>query len=206
MPDRVGAVAEAIETLLYRRSGKLPERHPAVLVGLVGRGIQLSRTPAMHEREAERLGLSCAYVLIDFDVLEFADTDLEATLGAVAELGFSGVNVTYPFKQSVMPLLDAVAPEAKAIGAVNTIVFGQRTIGHNTDYWGFAESFRSQMNGVCLDRVTVFGAGGAGSAVSAALIGLGAGEITIVDPEDPDGARHVLEDVIPDDHHVMTAG
>jgi shikimate dehydrogenase len=185
MPDRVVAIAQAIETSLHTRSEELGG-HPDVLVGLIGRGIQLSRTPAMHEREAERLGLSCAYVLVDFDALGLGDVDLDAALRATAGLGFNGVNVTYPFKQSVMPLLDELAPEAEAIGAVNTVVFGERTIGHNTDHWGFAESFRSQMNGVSLAHVTVFGAGGAGSAVSAALIGLGATQITIIDPE---GAR-----------------
>jgi shikimate dehydrogenase len=182
MSDRVGTVARAIDALLQRRAGR-PWAHPDVLVGLIGRGIQLSRTPAMHEREAARLGLSCAYVLIDFDTLELANGDLDAALKAAAALGFSGVNVTYPFKQAIMPLLDEIAPEAEAIGAVNTVVLGERSSGHNTDYWGFAESFRSQMGDVALDRVAVFGAGGAGSAVCAALIGLGAREICLVDPE-----------------------
>lgn len=182
MPDRVGAIAEAIAALLHSRAANIDGR-PDVLVGLVGRGIQLSRSPAMHECEAARLGLSCAYVLIDFDAMGLADADLGQTLRAAAGLGFHGLNVTYPFKQSVIPLLDEVSPEAKTIGAVNTVVFGQRTIGHNTDYWGFAESFRSQMVGASLDRVTIFGAGGAGSAVGAALIGLGASEMTVVDPE-----------------------
>ncbi|TYR30903.1 shikimate dehydrogenase [Mesorhizobium microcysteis] len=185
MPDRVGEVASAIEPLLTRRFGEIGGRAD-VLVGLVGRGIQLSRTPVMHEREASRLGLSCAYVLIDFDAAGLADSDLPAVLQAAADLGFHGLNVTYPFKQSVMALLDDVSPEADAIGAVNTIVFGPRKTGHNTDYWGFAESFRTRMPGVPLGRIAVFGAGGAGSAVCAAFIGLGAGEITIVDP---DGAR-----------------
>ena len=137
----------------------------------------------MHEREAGRLGLSCVYVLIDFDTMKLADDDLEAVFRAVGKLGFAGVNVTYPFKQTIVPLLDDIAPEADAIGAVNTVVFGPRVAGYNTDYWGFAESFRSRMAGVPLDRVAVFGAGGAGSAVSTALVGLGAIEVVIVDPD-----------------------
>jgi len=182
MLDRVGAIASAIEALMYRRNADVRGR-PDVLVGLAGRSIQLSRTPAMHEAEAARLGLSCTYVLIDFDSMALSDADLEPVLCAAAGLGFQGVNVTYPFKQAVMPLLDEIAPEASAIGAVNTVVFGPRTVGYNTDYWGFAESFRSQMAGARLDRVTIFGAGGAGSAVAAALIGLGAGEIVVVDQD-----------------------
>lgn len=182
MLDRVGAIASAIDALVRRHGGETRGR-PDVLVGLVGRGIQLSRTPAMHEAEAARLGLSCTYVLIDFDAMALSDADLEPALRAAAGLGFQGLNVTYPFKQAVMPLLDDIAPEARAIGAVNTVVFGPRTAGHNTDTWGFAESFRSQMAGVPLGRVTIFGAGGAGSAVGWALSGLGAGELVVVDPQ-----------------------
>ena len=180
MPDKVGAIADAIEALLQPRLAQLRVR-PDVLVGLVGRGIQLSRSPIMHEREAARLGLSCVYVLVDFDAMALVDGDLEAVLQAAARLGFHGLNVTYPFKQAVMPLLDDVSDEATAIGAVNTVVFASRIVGHNTDYWGFAESFRTQMAGVPLGKVAVFGAGGAGSAICAALIGLGAEAITIVD-------------------------
>ncbi|MGB6117799.1 MAG: shikimate dehydrogenase [Mesorhizobium sp.] len=176
------AIARSIDALL-RRHAVAGARRPDVLVGLIGRGIQLSRSPAMHEREASRLGLSCAYVLIDFDALELSDEDLQETLDAVAARGFNGVNVTYPFKQAIMPLLDDVAEDAKAIGAVNTVVFGERKTGHNTDCWGYAQSFRAAMNGATLERVAMFGAGGAGSAVGYALIELGARHVSVVDPD-----------------------
>ena len=182
MSDEVGAVAAALKAELRLRLGG-GDALPDVLVGLLGRGIQHSRSPMMHEREAARLGISCSYVLIDFDALGFADSDLSAVLRAVQHLGFKGVNVTYPFKQAIMPLLDTISDEAKAIGAVNTVVLGEAASGHNTDYWGFAESFRTQMPGAGLDRVCVFGAGGAGSAIGAALFGLGAREIALVDPD-----------------------
>jgi len=181
MPE-AGKVVEAIENLLRRRVGA-PGSRPDVLIGLVGRGIQLSRSPAMHEREAARLGLSCAYILIDFDALDLSDDELAAAIDAAASLGFAGLNVTFPFKQSVMPLLDGVDTEAASIGAVNTVVFGQRRTGHNTDCWGYAASFRAAMGGVALDHVVLFGAGGAGSAVAYALTTLGARRISIVDPD-----------------------
>ncbi len=183
MPGTGVAVATAIDTMLQRRL-IAPGQRPDVIVGLVGRGIGLSRSPAMHEREAARLGLSCAYVLIDFDALSLQDADLAAALDAAASLGFSGLNVTYPFKQAVMPLLDAVAEDAAAIGAVNTVVLGARRTGHNTDAWGYAQSFRATMADVPLERVALIGAGGAGSAVAHALAELGAGRIAIVD-QDP---------------------
>lgn len=154
------------------------------LIGLVGRGIQASRTPRMHERENERLGLTCNYVLIDFDQMDLPDTALGEVLTTARAMAFAGLNVTHPFKQAVMPMLDALAPEAEAIGAVNTVVFaGHLATGYNTDSWGFAESFHDAMQGVSLDRVVQFGAGGAGAAVAYALMELGIGSLAIVDNE-----------------------
>jgi shikimate dehydrogenase len=82
----------------------------------------------------------------------------------------------------VIPLLDELSLDARAIGAVNTVVFkdGKRT-GHNTDWWGFAESFRRGLPGAALNRVVQLGAGGAGAAVAHALLTLGAKTLVIVD-------------------------
>jgi shikimate dehydrogenase len=159
-----------------------------LLVGLIGRGIQLSRTPAMHEREAARFGLGYAYLLVDFDQLGLADDALPGVISAGAALGFQGFNVTHPFKQQVIPLLDRIAPEAAAIGAVNTVVYGNgRTEGHNTDCWGFAESFRRGLGagpeGVPVRSVVQFGAGGAGAAVAHALLQLGTESLTLIDTD-----------------------
>lgn len=187
MPETAAPIAHAIDGLMRRRT-HVPGKRPDVMVGLVGRGIELSRTPAMHEREAARMGLACSYVLIDFDALGLSDADLPAAIDAAAALGFHGVNVTYPFKQSVMPLLDDISVDASAIGAVNTVVFGARRTGHNTDCWGYAEGFRTAMSGAKLGHVLLVGAGGAGSAVAYALIGLGARRLSIVD-SDPDRAQ-----------------
>lgn len=189
MPDTAAPIALAIDGLMRRRTNMRFGR-PDVIVGLVGRGIALSRTPAMHEREAARMGFACSYVLIDFDTLGLFDSDLPAAIDAAAALGFHGVNVTYPFKLSVMPLLDDVSPDAAAIGAVNTVVFGPRRTGHNTDCWGYAEGFRMAMAGAPLGHVALVGAGGAGSAVAYALIGLGAGRVSIVDAN-PDRAEEL---------------
>jgi shikimate dehydrogenase len=158
----------------------------AVTIGLLGRGIGESRSPIMHEREGARLGLDYAYRLIDFDRRGLDDSALGEVIGAAEALGFSGLNVTHPFKQSVIPFLTGMSPEASAIGAVNTIVMrhGQR-IGHNTDSWGFAESFRENMADCALDHVLQFGAGGAGAAVAYALLELGARRLSIHDTSLP---------------------
>ncbi|WP_119420633.1 shikimate dehydrogenase [Rhodospirillaceae bacterium SYSU D60015] len=165
----------------------------SVLVGLIGRGIQLSRTPAMHEREAARLGLGCAYVLVDFDVLGLPDAALPGILAAGRALGFQGFNVTHPFKQAILACLDELAPEAAAIGAVNTVVYAEgRTTGHNTDSWGFAEGFKAGLGDVPRGMVVQFGAGGAGAAVAHALMQLGTGALGLFDSA-PDRA-HALAD------------
>jgi len=175
----------AVHDLLRRLvSGQAGAVDPAVVVGLVGRGIQSSRTPAMHEREGARLGLRTIYVLVDFDRLGLPDDALADVVAAAESLGFAGLNVTHPFKQSALRCLTGLEPDAAVIGAVNTIVFadGKRT-GHNTDSWGFAESFRDGMAGCTLDRAVQFGAGGAGAAVAFALVELGVAELAIVDAD-----------------------
>jgi RNA polymerase sigma factor (sigma-70 family) len=90
---------------------------PQVVVGLIGRSIQASKTPFMHEREGARVGIPYTYVLIDFDALGLEDGDLGAMLAQAERLGFAGVNVTHPFKQSVISHLGALSPEAAAMRA-----------------------------------------------------------------------------------------
>lgn len=154
----------------------------AILVGLAGRGIQASRSPIMHEREGARLGIPFRYVLIDFDALGLRDSGIGSIVRAAAELGFAGLNITHPFKQTVIPALDELSPGARSIGAVNTVVIRDgRCIGHNTDSWGFAESLRQAQPALPIGRVVQFGAGGAGAAVAQALDDLGVGELVIID-------------------------
>jgi shikimate dehydrogenase len=159
---------------------------PRTLVGLLGRGISSSRSPAMHEREGARMGIPYGYVLIDFDQLRLRDEDLGAVIAAAGALGFAGLNVTHPFKQAVIGHLDDLSPEASAIGAVNTVLLGTRRVGHNTDSWGFAESFGETLHGAATGAVVQFGAGGAGAAVAHALLTHDVAALTVCDI---DGAK-----------------
>lgn len=157
----------------------------AIRVGLVGRGIGASLTPIMHQREGARLGLEYDYMLIDFDTLGLENSDLALVIEQAREAGFAGLNVTYPFKQQALALLDEISPDAAGIGAVNTIVFENgHTVGHNTDCWGFAESFRRNMGDVPREKVLQLGAGGAGAAVAQALLGLGVGRLVVFDVDE----------------------
>ena len=116
---------------------------PDILLGLIGAGIQASRAPAMHQREAAEHGLRCIYKLIDLQQLGLGVDALAELLTAAERMGFTGLNITHPCKQAVIPLLTELSDDAKAIGAVNTVLLrGGRRIGHNTDWSGFAESFR----------------------------------------------------------------
>lgn len=157
---------------------------PAVLVGLIGAGIQASRSPALHEREAAEHGLRLMYRLIDLDVLRLGPEALPRLLEAAEWIGFAGLNITFPCKQAVLPLLHELSPDASALGAVNTVVLrGGRRIGHNTDCSGFAESFRRGLPDAPRGRVVQLGAGGAGAAVAQALLAEGAGRLAIFDTE-----------------------
>ncbi|MDQ1049935.1 shikimate dehydrogenase [Streptomyces sp. V4I2] len=153
------------------------------LVGLIGSGIGPSLSPALHEREADRQGLRYVYRLIDIDTLGVPPEAVGDLVRAARELGFDGLNITHPCKQQVIRHLDALAPQAEALGAVNTVVFEEdgRAVGHNTDVTGFAASFARGLPDAPLERVVQLGAGGAGAAVAHAMLTLGAERVTVVD-------------------------
>jgi len=154
------------------------------LLGLIGAGIQASRTPSMHEMEAEALGLKCLYQLIDLEVLGLGADALPQLLTAAEQMGFAGLNITHPCKQLVIEHLTELSADASALGAVNTVVLrdGKR-IGHNTDWIGFSRSFVEGLAGAAIDRVVQFGAGGGGSATAYAMLKMGAHHLTIIDTD-----------------------
>lgn len=158
-----------------------------VLLGLIGAGIQRSLTPAMQEAEARAQGLRLHYQLIDLDETASDAGVLPTLLMAARIMGFAGLNITYPCKQAVMPLLDRLSDEARAMGAVNTVVFRDgRATGHNTDGSGWRWGFERDLPGADLSRVVLLGAGGAGSAIAHAVLRMGARALVLVDS---DGAR-----------------
>jgi shikimate dehydrogenase len=172
-----------------------------VQVGLVGAGIQHSSSPSMHVDEGKALGLQISYELLDFDLLQSGAEHLPSLLDDAEQRGFSGLNITYPSKQAVIPLLDELAPEARALHSVNTVLFRDgRRIGHNTDWWGFAESFKREMADVKTDHVVLVGAGGAGAAVSYAMLKLGSRALTVHDTDNARTASLVerLSELFPD--------
>lgn len=160
-------------------------RSPATsrfLTGLIGREIRKSRSPWLHEQEADAQGVRLVYQLFDFALAGWDEADLPALLDALQRTGFAGVNVTFPYKQAVIPLLDELSDEAQRIGAVNTVAFRDgRRIGYNTDATGFADSFRANLPDAATGFAVQVGAGGAGAATANALLGLGVGRLAVFD-------------------------
>ncbi|WP_436534307.1 shikimate dehydrogenase [Actinoplanes sp. HUAS TT8] len=149
------------------------------LVGLIGAGIGTSMSPPLHELEADRQGLRYYYQLID---LHDRGQTVGELLAAARGLGFRGLNITHPAKQEVLEYLDELSPEAAELGAVNTVVFEPgRTVGHNTDRYGFAAGLSRALPGVPFEHVVQLGAGGAGAAVASALAAAGVRRLTLAD-------------------------
>src|SRR3954453_6455244 len=158
--DGMPAATAAISVTDEGRDAPAMPAQP-LLLGLIGSPIKSSAAPAMHEDAAEALGLRAQYRLID---IVGADTaTLRAVLEGVRLLGFSGVNVTFPYKEAVIPLLDALSPTAAAIGTVNTVVARDgKLTGHNTDSTGFAAAFEAVLGSPGERAIALIGAGGVG--------------------------------------------
>jgi shikimate dehydrogenase len=154
----------------------------SVLVGLIGKGIQMSRTPAMHEAEGLAQGLNYVYRLLDTESIGGAARDLAEMVGIAESFGFVGLNVTHPYKQDIIAHLDKLSEDAAAVESVNTVIFEDgRRIGHNTDLSGFEKAFRRVMAGAARKRVVLLGAGGAGTAVALGLLRSGVGTLLVND-------------------------
>jgi shikimate dehydrogenase len=167
-----------------------------MLVGLLGANISQSLAPALHEDAAAAAGMVGHYHLMDVDGPR--PRTLPELLAAVRTAGFSGVNVTFPFKEAVIPLLDEVSPEAAEIGAVNTVVFDAsgRSTGHNTDRSGFRAAFLAAFGADAVrgKAVLQLGAGGAGRAVAFALRDIGVSSLRLYD-RDMQRARNLCADL-----------
>lgn len=160
----------------------LSVRRPALLIGLIGEGVTPSLTPPMHELEGARHGMHYVYRTIDLAPAEGTPEYLDNLLRAARRLGFNGLNITHPVKQAVIPLLDDLSDSARAVGAVNTVVFTDAgTIGHNTDVTGFDAALADAFGADRLGRVVLLGTGGAGSAVATALAQRPVDDLVLVD-------------------------
>ncbi|MDP4034412.1 MAG: shikimate dehydrogenase [Pseudorhodobacter sp.] len=153
--------------------------HPRIpLAGVIGSPVAHSRSPILHGYWLRRYGIKGHYIPMDI-----AQADLKEALHILPRLGFVGVNVTIPHKETILGLADIVTDRAALIGAANTLIFRKDGSIHadNTDGSGFIANLRQ--NAPHWDPhagpAAVFGAGGAARAVVAALIEVGVPEIRL---------------------------
>jgi shikimate dehydrogenase len=161
------------------------------LYGIFGHPLSHTLSPAMHEAAFQKLGIQAHYIVLDLLPASF-----KKLMRRASRISLSGFNVTVPFKETVIPYLDQVRPEARAIGAVNTVYRqGKRWVGTNTDMEGFLLAlmkdggFRPSGK-----RAVILGAGGAARAVVYGLARKGVREVLIADCF-PEKAQKIAEDM-----------
>lgn len=149
------------------------------VVGIIGWPVSHSISPIMHNRAFLQMGLT-NWCYVPMPVANYGRIK-EAVLGLRA-LGFKGANVTIPYKEAVVPYLDRLSDDARAIGAVNTISIDSegRLVGHNTDGLGFIKDLLEHSVEITKKRVLILGAGGSSRAIVYAMLAHGCKNITIV--------------------------
>ncbi len=131
--------------------------------GLIGGKLGHSFSLGIHERYYDSIGEEST-----FELIETPSDRLKLTLDELCEKGYKGINVTIPHKKAIIEFLDEISPEAKSIGAVNTVKFENgKYYGFNTDYYGFGKTLEKEGIDISNKRVYILGTGGASNAVSA---------------------------------------
>ncbi|MSQ61591.1 MAG: shikimate dehydrogenase [Dehalococcoidia bacterium] len=144
--------------------------------GIIGKPVGHSISPAFQNAAFRALGIDARY-----ETWETEPEGLAAMVATLREADVLGANVTVPYKEAVLPLLDRLSEDAALVGAVNTIVRAGdgALVGHNTDIAGFQRALAEELAAAPVGRVAVIGAGGAARAVVLALARLGAWEIAV---------------------------
>lgn len=176
-----GVVDTILEFLPLPEGTKSPQalENPLLvkkIYGLIGEKLSHSLSPQIHSFLFKQLNIAAAYFLFPL-----RREDLQPAFAGLKLLGAKGVNVTIPYKLDIMPLLDEVSTEARSIGAVNTITFGDRCVrGYNTDYQGFGLMLKQ--HGICPQGryATILGTGGAAQTVACYLRDHGIRDIHMV--------------------------
>lgn len=157
---------------------------------LIGHPVSHSISPAIQNAALRACGLDGSYELLDTPPVLIAET-----VASLRQAGVAGGNVTVPHKQAVVPHLDALAPQAARIGAVNTIAHQDgRLVGHNTDAAGFLASVREAGVHPGGMHVVLLGAGGAAHAIAFALVDAGVSKLTVLN-RDAHKAKLLVEAV-----------
>ncbi|WP_138466224.1 shikimate dehydrogenase [Poseidonocella sp. HB161398] len=167
-------------------------------LGLIGDNIARSRSPLLHRLAGEQAGIDVTYDrLVPADLGQgFAEV-----FAGCAAAGYRGINVTYPYKETAAQGIRVDDPLVRAIGAVNTVIFGaEGPVGHNTDHSGFMAAYRALRGDRPTGPVLMIGTGGVGRAVAFGLAGLGSRVLRLVDrdPARAEALASALQAAVPD--------
>lgn len=164
-----------------RRAFKPESPSSIIRLGLIGDNIVDSQSPRLHRLAARLCGLNVQYDLL---IPPRAGEEFGAVFARCAEQNFRGVNVTYPYKERVVPMVSIKDPSVRRLGGINTVIFDRgRPLGYNTDYSGFISAYHKVMGASPPGRVCLLGAGGVGKAVAFGLLAVGLEELCIVEQE-----------------------
>jgi shikimate dehydrogenase len=156
---------------------------PDLKLGLIGDNISRSKAPLLHQLAGRLVGLEVRY---DRLIPKDRGQDFDGVFEDCIREGYRGINVTYPYKERVVPKVRIDDPLVRALAAVNTVVFAPNgPTGHNTDYSGFMAAYRNAAGDATPGAVCMVGAGGVGKAVAFALMGLGLKELRLVERDLP---------------------
>jgi len=149
-----------------------------IRLGLIGDNIAASRAPDLHHAAARLCDIDVVYErLVPRDL----GLSFDKVVARAKADGLRGLNITHPYKEQILKFATIEDPALEAIGACNTILFGERTTGLNTDYTGYIAAFRARFGGMSPGVVAMAGSGGAGKAIAFALAKLGAKSLRIFD-------------------------
>jgi shikimate dehydrogenase len=156
---------------------------PDLQLGLIGDNISRSKAPLLHQLAGKLMGLQVRY---DRLIPKDLGREFDGVFEDCVRKGYRGINITYPYKERVVPKVRIDDPLVRALAAVNTVVFASDgPTGHNTDYSGFMAAYRASAGDAAPGPVCMIGAGGVGKAVAFALLGLGLRELRLVERDLP---------------------
>ncbi len=150
-------------------------------LGLIGHNIGASQAPDIHKRLGELFKISISYDLFDLQFKEesyFFDLLEELHIN-----GFTGVNITFPFKEKVIKYSDKINKSSSRVSSANTLIFKKNIIAHNTDYSGFIRTYDFHFKKTKPGKILVIGGGGVGRAIIFALCSLGVEDLYLLETE-----------------------
>ena len=144
--------------------------------GIIGYPLSHTLSPSMHNFIYQKLGID-----VEYKKWEISPNNLKSHIEKINNENFIGANITVPYKEKIVPLLDEIRNEAKFTGAVNTIVKNNnKLIGYNTDVYGIEQTLDIKLKNDVINNAVIFGAGGAAKAAFFVLLQRGLNNLTIV--------------------------